>query len=347
MAHCIELPHDKVLSIEGTEWHGLAEQKEEITKEEVKPILHTVKESPALVNIDGQEIPLDNYKVLVADYRTCRTDLDEADQLVPLHIPKAGYKVIQNEEVWDTMETALKGVGAKVTTAGTLERGKKFFISADIGDKEQTINGDKFLSFVNFVTSHDGTIAMNTYDSNIRIVCMNTLRWSMEAAGKVGFKVYHTKNADLGMSNLGDLLNAILKGRVQLKKVMEYMATVKLSNEEAIAMAAGYFCLSTGKEEIATRSYNAATEIAMLFSRGIGNKGETLYDLVNGATEYWTSGAGVGKATSSLGSRIYRSAMGSAADHKNAFVGMMADEESRGNAYKMGKAALKAYASAN
>jgi len=347
MAHCIELPHDKVLSVEGTEWHGLAEHHEEITSTEVAPLFYEIKESPALVEIDGNQISLDNYKVLVADYRTCRSDLDEAEQLVPLHIPKAGYNVIQNREVWDCMETALKGVGATITTAGTLEKGKKFFISADIGDKEQTINGDKFLSYVNFVTSHDGTIAMNAYDSIIRVVCMNTLRWSMESAGKVGFKVYHTKNADLGMSNLGDLLNAILNGRTRLAEVMTYMASVKLSNEEAIAMAAGYFCISTGKEEIATRSFNAATEIATLFSRGMGNKGETLYDLANGATEYWTSGAGVGKNTSSLGSRIYRSSMGSAADHKNAFVGMMADEASRMEAYKMGKSALDAYAKAN
>ena len=347
MAHCIELPHDKVLSVEGTEWHGLAEQHEEITSTEVAPLFYEVKESPALVQIDGNQISLDNYKVLVADYRTCRTDLDEAEQLVPLHIPKAGYNVIQNSEVWDCMETALKGVGAKVTTAGTLEKGKKFFISADIGDKEQTINGDKFCSYVNFITSHDGTIAMNAYDSTIRIVCMNTLRWSMEAAGKVGFKVYHTKNANLGMNNLGDLLNAILNGRTMLKEVMEFMGKVTITNEEAIAMAAGYFCISTGKEEIATRSYNAATEIATLFSRGQGNRGESLYDLVNGATEYWTSGNGVGKTGATLGSRIYRSSMGAAADHKNAFVGMMADEESRKDAYKMGKAALDAYALAN
>lgn len=347
MAHCIELPHDKVLSVEGTEWHGLAEHLEVIGKEEVKPLFYKVTESPALVEIDGQQISLENYKVLVADHRGIRDDLEESEQLIPLHIPKAGYKVIQNEEVWNVMEAALKDLGCSVTTAGTLERGKKFFISADIGEKETIINGDKFCSYLNFVTSHDGTIAMNTYDSTIRIVCMNTLRWSMEAAGKVGFKVFHTKNADLAMGNLGELLNAILKGRTQLKEVMEYMATVKLSNEEAIAMAAGYFCISTDKEEIATRSYNAATEIATLFSRGQGNKGETLYDLVNGATEYYTSGAGVGKATTSLGNRIYRSSMGSAADHKNAFVGMMADEETRKIAYRMGKAALDAYAKAN
>ena len=348
MSHCIELPVDKVLSIEGTEWHGIAEHVEVIGEEEISPLCPDIHESPALVTIDQQNIQLDNYKVLVADYRNCRTDLDEADQLVPLHIPKAGYKVIPNREVWDCMIKALKDFGAIVTSAGTLERGKKFFISVSLeGENEMKINGDKFLAYLNFCTSHDGTIAMNVFDSLIRIVCMNTLQASREAAGNVGFKVYHTKNASLGMSNLGDLLNAILMGRAQLKEVMEYMAKVTLSNEEAIAMAAGYFCISTGKEEIATRSYNAATEIATLFSRGMGNRGENLYDLVNGATEYWTSGNGVGKATASLGSRVYRSSMGSAADHKAAFVAMMADESDRMTAYKMGKSALDAYAKAN
>jgi len=345
MSHCIELPVDKVLSVEGTEWHGIAEHVEAIGEEEITPLCPAIHESPALVNIDGEQIALENHKVLVADYRNCRTDLAPEDQLVPLHIPKAGYKVINNREVWDCMVKALKDFGAIVTSAGTLERGKKFFISVALpDDTEMKINGDKFLAYLNFCTSHDGTIAMNVFDSLIRIVCMNTFRWSMESAGKVGFKVYHTRNADLGMNNLGDLLNAILKGRATLKEVMEYMASVKLSNEEAIAMSAGYFCLSTGKEEIATRSFNSATEIATLFSRGMGNNGETLYDLANGATEYWTSGAGVGKDTSSLGSRVYRSSMGSAADHKSAFIAMMADEATRMDAYKVGKKALASYA---
>jgi hypothetical protein len=113
-------------------------------------------------------------------------------------------------------------------------------------------------------------------------------------------------------------------------------------------MAAGYFCLETDKAELSTRSMNAAQGIATLFSRGIGNKGETLYDLANGATEYWTSGEGTGstkvdrfgKPVTSRADRAYRSQMGSAATHKESFVAMLANDDRRKEALTLGKQAL-------
>jgi hypothetical protein len=228
-----------------------------------------------------------------------------------------------------------------------LEGGKKFFISTSIGDSEMVINKDKFKFFLNFVTSHDGSMAMSTYDSSIRIVCMNTLRWSMSSAGEVGFKVYHKRNADLAMTNLPELVNAILKGRAELKDVMEYLASCKVDYNDALAMAAGYFAITTGETKLSTRSMNVATEIATLFSRGIACKGEDLYDLANGATEYWTTGNGTGKKGASDGTRLYRSSMGSAANHKQEFVALLADETRRTTALAMGREAIKQAAMAN
>lgn len=347
MSSGIVEPIDRILSIEGTEWHRKALVKEQITIVEAKELLFPIVQSPAFVNIEGNQVALEDYKVLCADLRDCRPDLEAKDQIVPLHIPKAGYQVIDNGAVWSAMEKALADLEAKVTSVGTLEGGKKFFISTSIGDSEMVINKDKFKFFLNFVTSHDGTIAMNTYDSSIRIVCMNTLRWSMSAAGEVGFKVYHTKNADLAMANLPDLVNAILKGRAELKDVMEYLATCKVDHNDALAMAAGYFAISTGETKLSTRSMNAATEIATLFSRGIACKGEDLYDLANGATEYWTSGIGTGKKGASEGTRLYRSAMGGAANHKQDFVALLANDSRRTTALAMGREAIKQAAMAS
>lgn len=341
MASGIEKPYDIILSTEGTEWHGEAEVHPLISRDIAKRAFFKIAESPAQVTLDGQVITLDKYKVLVADHRDCRDDLDTNDQLVPLHIPKAGYTSISNEEVWDVMDGALRDIGAKITSLCTLERGKKFSISADIGGSDMVINKDKFKAFLNFTTSHDGSIAMNVYDSMIRIVCMNTFRWSMQAMGDVQFKVYHKKNANLALENLGDLVNAILKGRAELKEVMEYLATCKVDGNEAIAMAMGYFAQVTGTTKLSTRASKAANEITLLFSRGIGNKGESLYDLANGATEYWTTGKGVGEKMSNA-NRLYRSAMGSAADHKQNFIAMLANEDRRAETLELGREALLA-----
>ena len=345
MASGIEEPVDIIYSNEGSEWHRKAQLCELINKAEVKNILWKIIQSPAFVKVDDVDVVLPNYKVLCADLRDRPIDIAPEGGIIPLHIPKAGYQVIDNEQIWDMMEKSLKDLDATITSTGTLEGGKKFFISVSIGDSEMIVNKDKFKFYINFVTSHDGTIAMIVYDSSIRIVCMNTLRWSMTAAGDVDFRIMHTKNANLAIDNLPDLINAILKGRADFKDVMTYLETCKVDQNDALAMAAGYFSITTGDEDLSTRSMNAATEIATLFSRGAGNKGETLYDLANGATEYWTSGIGTGRKGTDEGTRLYRSSMGAAAEHKEAFVALLANEDRRKEALGLGRNAVKIAAS--
>lgn len=342
MAHQIDTTYDRVYSIEGTEWHGLALQVEAIGDDEFDSLSHEIKEVELNPVIDGVVVPFPNHKLLVADVSKSRPDIE--NKFVPLHIPKAKYGVIDNRQVIDCMKKSFTDFGVKITTAGTLDCLKKFFVSVDIGECEQIINKDLFKCYVNFVTSHDGTIAMDAYDSVIRIVCMNTLNASRDAAGEAGFKVYHTKNAQLAMDGLAELFNAILKGRANLREVMEYLANHKCEENDALCMAAGYFCLETDTKEIGSRYFNSAQGIANLFSRGLGNNGESLYDLANGATEYWTSGNGAGDPKRvSNSQRAYRSQFGSAATHKESFVAMLANDDRRSLALDIGRKAVTDY----
>ena len=339
MSHGINKPIDIILSTNSTEWHGLADVVPVIDNETASPLLFPVIESPCFIQHNGNNIELPEYKVLAADL-SARIDLPEDQRVIPLHIPKAGYKVITNRNVWDAMKAGLKDVDAKISSIGTLEAGKKFFISTDIGDSDMVINNDKFKFYLNFVTSHDGTIAMSTFDSSVRIVCMNTLRSSMNAAGDVGFKIYHTQNANLQMNNLPELIQAVLLGRTEMKNTMEYLASIECDGQKAIALAMGYFAQSTGDTKLSTRSKNAANELATLFSRGIGNNGKSLYDLANGATQYWTSGEGTGKKNTDVETRAYKSEMGTAAEHKIKFVQMLALDNERNEALELGAQSL-------
>jgi phage/plasmid-like protein (TIGR03299 family) len=342
MSHLIEENIDRVYSIEGTEWHGLAIPVKEIDDTALDALSHEIIESPTYGNIDGKgnfrEIP--NFKTLFTDMRKSRPDLDSSLQIRPIHIPKTAYRTIDNRHVITCMKEAFKSLDVKITSAGTLEGTRKFFISVDIGGSEMIINKDKFKGYVNFITSHDGTLGMTAFDSIIRIVCMNTLIISRQAAGDVEFSIYHTKNSEIALKNLPELFKSILKGRAELAEVMKHLEDNKCSANDALAIAAGFFCMETHSEKLSTRAMNSAQGIATLFSHGVGNKGETLYDLANGVTEYYTSGKGTGKGQTSLADRTHRSTMGSAADHKEAFMVMLADEGRRNRALKLGKQAL-------
>lgn len=337
MGHGIILPEDVILSTSSTEWHGLATVVETIDDETINPLLFPIIEGTTQIMVDGETIALPHHKALVADLRG-RVELKGTEhQFAPLHMPKNSYQVIDNRAVWDALKESTKDLGVKVVTAGTLEGCKKFFMSVDIGGSEFSVNGDKFLSYLNFVTSHDGTLAMQAYDSAVRIVCLNTLRWSLEAAGKVGFKCYHSKNASATMVKLPELLSAVLIGRKDFIEYADFLDQSPLEQPDMLNITLNYLTTGADVDKISTRTLNSAEGIVNLAKNGMGNKGKTRYDLLNGFTEYYTHGDGVGKR-SSLATKQYKAQFGSAADHKTDFAMLLRqDNDTWNKALERGK----------
>jgi hypothetical protein len=247
----------------------------------------------------------------------------------PLYVPKSSYEVITNREVYEMAKESFESLGCKLVTAGTLGNLAKFFLSIDIGEKGfKAKNGDAFENYLNFITSHDGTYALECYDSSIRIVCMNTFRWSRETAGEIGVKMYHTKNVSRQMEKLPEYLSALVNNRRQLMEGMNYLLDIECSPTQASYLAAGYFhqplpSLENPKTELTTTAFNRANAVRDLSIVGKGNSGKTLYDVFNGFTEYFTSGDGAGGSKASSGKRQSVARFGMAADHKDAFLGLL------------------------
>jgi hypothetical protein len=347
--HGLQLPIDKVYSTEeyGYSWHKLDNivSKPSIEIEDIKEILPPVIEVQAAAKLsDGTYKDIEGRKILLADYSQVRDNLEGMESMVPLHIPKNSYGVISNQAWFECLQKSIEGTDCKITSAMTIHGGLKFIASARVGDNVLELkraNGslDKILMNLIFATSHDGTMSGIAYDSGIRPICQNTFHASLMNKGDINLKVRHTKNADIAIDNLPAVLNGILKNRVQLKEVLEYLDTCKVDQNEALAMAAGYFLLDQEEKKLSTRSMNAATEIVTLFSRGAGNNGESLYDLWNGATDYWSNGEGTGKKADEATKR-FKANFGLASDHKTRFLEMLSDEDRRNEARDIGKEAL-------
>lgn len=338
MASGIDKTYDLIYSTEGTEWHKFAKVREVIGEDEFAQFRAPIIESPLCASIDGLILPIDSHKVLIADCRGIRPDLAPERQLIPLHVPKNSYRPITNGDVIDMMNAALADVladgSAKVSSIGTLEAGKKFFISVSISAElrvKTKFGTESIRANLNFVTSHDGTLALNVFDSMVRIVCMNTLRWSMQAMGELQGKVYHSDSASQKINQLASMIQNVLAGRSQFVQAMEHLASIDATRSELVNIPRGYFLDIGGKDsDLATRSRNASEEITRLSGKGgKGNHGETFYDLANGATEYWTSGEGVGKGRQDAASAAYKANFAAAADHKTRFVNGLLCEETR------------------
>ncbi len=343
MSHEIQTPLDRVLSTDGPEWHGLATVVPSIGEDEIVPLCFPILEGNIGATVsDGNVVPMSQYKALIADIGSVRPDLLETPhRFSPLHIPKKGYTPINNRAVWDIMKVAISGIGAKPTCIGTLQGLKKFFISVRLAEDGGafTVNGDEYKANLNFITSHDGTIGMTVADSLVRVCCMNSLRAALGSKGDLDFKVYHCSGAAQAMANLGNLVADVLNGRSTFRTNMEYLAGQSCTLEDATLIALGYFARKSKKPLLSKQAQNGAANIALLFTpRGTGNKGETLYDLLNGCTQHFTLGDGTGK-DSSIAEKIAKAEFGDAADHKQAFANLLMSPDSVNALREAGRAA--------
>jgi hypothetical protein len=349
MSHQIE-ETDVTFSTIGKEWHGLANVVSEINEETVKPILFPFVEGEPSVSIETgdyddsgfpimENIRVEGFKTILADLRG-REDLPSGlRRFQPLHTPKDSYRVISNLEVWECVKKAIEGLDVKIVTAGTLDNCKKFYVSVDLGGSDlKTASGDKFQAVLNFLTSHDGSINMLAKDWMQRIVCANTFGWcAAYEGGAVNVRVPHTKNAGIAIDNLGDYLNSVMHGRQKIMDAMSYLESVKMESPSQAAYVAAAYLNGPEASEISTRTFNRSVEIRDLAVSGKGNFGKTRGDLFNGFTEYFTSHSGAGGEKASKSKRWSAATFGAAADHKEAFLSLVMNEDSFSEALERGE----------
>jgi hypothetical protein len=300
----------------------------------VEPMLFPI--STDNVRLENTDVICEGYKALIADL-SARDDLPENQRQSVLGLMGEKYEVIENGRLWAAAQDALKDVDHQVACVGTLGAGAFFFISVKLGDNEFVVNGDKFKDNLTFATSHNGKMSVRCYDTMTRVVCMNTLQWSLNSRGDLNFRVFHRKGAKIALENVGNLVNAALTGRADFTTDMEALASQKIADSLQAEGIIAHFLNSVAQkpvdaskgEIISTRTLNNVEAIRDLFQSGKGNKGETTYDVLNGGTEFWTSGNGSGKTTP-IGKKYANSEYGAGAKYKqelhNYLLGLVGDQ---------------------
>jgi hypothetical protein len=315
MSHQIE-SNDIVLSDRRPEWHGLA-RVTPIDGETIKPLLFPIIELPTIEGVapDGTPVKLEGFKALAADLR------NRGGGFQPLHIHTESYKVIENGAVWAALEKALRNHPHTVTTAGTLGNCRRFFVSVALDQSAGfKVGSDNFLAYLNFVTSHDGSLALQAYDSNTRIVCQNTLNWSLQDQGAFRLHVKHTSGADAEIGELSRLVDATLASRQQLASHLERLGNIEVGHDRATRIIAGWKYIQQDQPAaFGTPTKNTVRRILEKFHFGRGCYGRSAYDLWNGVTEHYTSGAGAG-LTTTRAQRLSSSFFGGAAAQKVDFT---------------------------
>lgn len=144
------------------------------------------------------------------------------------------YKVIQNEEAF-AFTDALLGDGVRYETAGSLQEGRRVWMLARL-PREFIIGGERISPYMVFSNTHDGSGAVKTALTPIRVVCNNTLNlalrtakrsWSMIHTGDISGKIEEAKNtlllADEYMTALGQEFENLRKIKLSERQVQDYI----------------------------------------------------------------------------------------------------------------------------
>ena len=144
------------------------------------------------------------------------------------------YKVIQNEEAF-AFTDALLGEGVGYETAGSLQEGRRVWMLARL-PREFIIGGERISPYMVFSNTHDGSGAVKTALTPIRVVCNNTLNlalrtakrsWSMIHTGDISGKIEEAKNtlllADEYMTALGQEFENLRKIKLSERQVQDYI----------------------------------------------------------------------------------------------------------------------------
>ena len=144
------------------------------------------------------------------------------------------YKVIQNEEAFAFTDTLL-GEGVRYETDGSLQEGRRVWMLARM-PREFIIGGERISPYMVFSNTHDGSGAVKTALTPIRVVCNNTLNlalrtakrsWSMIHTGDISGKIEEAKNtlllADEYMTALGQEFENLRKIKLSEKQVLDYI----------------------------------------------------------------------------------------------------------------------------
>lgn len=122
--------------------------------------------------------------------------LHRSDDESRLGIVSKDYKVVQPGEVLEFFRDLTEANQMKLSAAGTLFGGAKFWATAEIGKDAFITNGDKISGFLLLMSSADGSSSTVAKLTSTRVVCNNTLQIALNSKSRNAIKITHSKKFD-------------------------------------------------------------------------------------------------------------------------------------------------------
>lgn len=213
-------------------------------------------------------------KPISEHYAICRDDNDEC-----IGVVKERYTPVDNHQAFAFLQDMLDAdQNVLIDSCGSFKGGAFVFANARIlnGDFE-VVKGDTHQSYVQFITSHDGSLKFQTFESYIRMVCGNTARFAMNQAKANGalFSFRHTKKSVDAIENAKEWLAIVGMERASFIEKAKFLTTKRTTKETATEFL--YKLLDFTEEDKKDKfSKNDPNKLK-------GNRKKTLFDVIMNA----------------------------------------------------------------
>jgi phage/plasmid-like protein (TIGR03299 family) len=279
MAHEITAK-DKLFYVGEKPWHGIGtEVKEALTASEA------IIQAGLGWNVEGRNV-YDQEGRELADYQAVtRQDTGDVFQVC-----KKSYTPVQNTEAFKIFDEVTGTGMAKYEVAGSLQAGRKIWMLARVPFDFKVGGRDQVNSYITLINGHDGSLALQMYQTPIRVVCMNTLRASLSSRTNVA-RAKHTRS---GARNFTSRAQAILEQArtyfQEFAKSAQAMAEKEMKSLEIDSFLYQLFEVDpkASRAEIPGRTWNMMEDMKRLAYKGKGNAefAGTAWAVYNGVTEY-------------------------------------------------------------
>jgi hypothetical protein len=231
------------------------------------------------------------------------------------------YILFTPREAWQWVSEILAGTEYNVESIGMLWNRSFWFISTDLTELRSLSVGDNRQSNfqLNFSGGLDRSVSPQCELSSIIAVCSNTISLS-RATGQILFHERATKNFNDRRELAKSEIEKAIGMTAVFKTAMDSLVKNPCDEKRARNIFAGYVT-PAGEDEMSTRAKNSVNELATLHVRGIANKGQNEFDLLNAYTEFQTHGSATAKISS--GRRFVSSEFGNNADSKADFYNLL------------------------
>lgn len=255
-------------------WHKLTNVVSAVTEDNVG-ILYPMEIVQCYHSLPSGEMGKSNGRQIIS-----------LDDCLPVgSVVGADYKLIQNREIWNEVQSALAGTGHRIVSAGTVGNRATGFISVKVCESFQAARR-LTNTVLNVLWGHGGNRSVSYRTSATVVVCQNT--YNLALADKARVSIRHTRSGNIG--DLGREIDAHVGVTAEFRMAMDSLDSQPCSTPRAEAMFAGFLGTKadsmgqTGRTKLAT----SLGRLSRLHRHGAGNDGKTMADTFNAVTDYYS-----------------------------------------------------------